>query len=180
MSYALIQIPYLAGVIYYLYRCFILCGNSNVKGSCHYFLPTIEDWTVICFGCPCAFGFMLNHMGGSIGLHRLFHLPSWWLVFLNWHCLHVVTLYCPNSTPFCKHSTRILQLIGLEYIIFTFASLFFLDPMKIAVLWQMAVIPFGHEMTPLTFSSKVKVKEVWYWRLTKLLMIWCWLVSSFY
>lgn len=31
--------------------------------------------------------------------------------------------------------------------------------MKIAVLWQMAVIPFGHEMTPLTFSSKVKVKE---------------------
>jgi len=31
--------------------------------------------------------------------------------------------------------------------------------MKIAVLWQMAVIPFGHEMTPQTFSSKVKVKE---------------------
>ncbi|KAK7388342.1 hypothetical protein VNO78_23157 [Psophocarpus tetragonolobus] len=79
--------------------------------------------------------------------------------FLTWHCLQVVPLCCPKFTLFCKHCTRILLSAADRFGGDHFHVCFFLDPMTIAVLWQMAVIPFGHDMPPMTFSSKVKDKE---------------------
>ncbi|KAK7265125.1 hypothetical protein RJT34_32741 [Clitoria ternatea] len=112
--------------IYYLDRSSILCGNPNVQGLCHFLLSRGEDIPAVPFTAlvPILFNLALSH---------------------------VVPSYCPKLTLFFFASTvheflQVMDEFGLQ-IIFTFA--FFLDPVTVAVPWQMAVIPFGHEMPPM-------------------------------
>lgn len=110
----------------------------------------------ICFSYHRTFGYMCRWI---YWISRLFHLLSWCIFFLIWHCVHMVPFYC-SKVIFSKHWALNDNRYGLYHF---HANWYFVDPMRrrqlIAVLWQIAVILFGHEMPPLTLRSKERDKR---------------------